>query len=46
MNLEIKKDLASNWFKMLQESICNSIYDLENSHVKFKTTNWKKNLKN
>ena len=45
MNLEIKKDLASNWFKMLQESICNSISDLEKNNIKFKSTTWKRNLK-
>ena len=45
MNLEIKKDLASNWFKMLQESICNSVCDLEKNNIKFKSTTWKRNLK-
>ena len=45
MNLEIKKDLASNWFRMLQESICNSVIDLEKNNVKFKSTTWKRNLK-
>ncbi len=45
MNLEIKKDLASNWFKMLQESICNSVSDLEKNNIKFKSTTWKRNLK-
>ena len=45
MNLEIKKDLASNWFKMLQESICNSISDLEKNNIKFKSVTWKRNLK-
>ena len=45
MNLEIKKDLASNWFKMLQESICNSVIDLEKNNIKFKSTSWKRNLK-
>tara|TARA_B100000003_G_scaffold208309_1_gene228191 strand:- start:1085 stop:1912 length:828 start_codon:yes stop_codon:yes gene_type:complete len=45
MNLEIKKDLASNWFKMLQESICNSVRDLEKNNIKFKSTTWKRNLK-
>ena len=45
MNLEIKKELASNWFKMLQESICESINKLEKKNAKFKSTNWKKNLK-
>ena len=45
MDLEIKKELASNWFKMLQESICESINKLEKKNAKFKSTNWKKNLK-
>ena len=45
MNIEIKKDLASNWFKMLQESICNSVIDLEKNNIKFKSTTWKRNLK-
>ena len=45
MNLEIKKDLASNWFKILQESICNSVIDLEKNNIKFKSTTWKRNLK-
>jgi len=35
MNLEIKKDLASNWFKMLQESICYSIIELENISLSY-----------
>ena len=29
MDVEIKKDLTSNWFKTLQNTICNSINDLE-----------------
>ena len=45
MNLEIKKELASNWFKMLQDSICESINKLEKKNAKFKSTNWKRNLK-
>ena len=45
MDLEIKKELASNWFKMLQESICESIDKLEKKNAKFKSTNWKRNLK-
>ena len=35
MNTEIKKDLTSNWFKMIQESICNSISDLEDNNISF-----------
>ena len=45
MDLEIKKELASNWFKMLQDSICESINKLEKKKAKFKSTNWKRNLK-
>ena len=29
MNLEIKKDLASNWFKTLQDAFCDDICKLE-----------------
>ena len=45
MNLEIKKDLASNWFKTLQESLCHKIYDLEKNSAKFEITSWKRNYK-
>ena len=34
MDIEIKKDLTSNWFKMLQESICYSIIELEKNKRK------------
>ena len=44
MDLDIKKDLASNWFKLLQESFCNDINILENNKIKFKSTTWKRNL--
>ena len=43
MDLEIKKDLASNWFKTLQNSICQSVSELEKNKIKFKSTVWKKN---
>ena len=29
MDFEIRKDLTSNWFKTLQDSICHSISELE-----------------
>ena len=45
MNLEIKKNLASNWFKTLQESLCHKIYDLEKNSAKFEITSWKRNYK-
>ena len=31
MDLEIKKDLTSNWFKLLQDAFCNDIVELENN---------------
>ena len=42
MNLEIKKDLASNWFKTLQNSICDDICKIEKNKTKFKSTTWKR----
>ncbi len=43
MNLEIKKDLVSNWFKTLQNSICHKIIDIEKGKKKFKSNIWNKN---
>ena len=43
MDLDIKKDLASNWFKVLQDAICNDISSLEKYKIKFVSTNWKRN---
>ena len=43
MDLEIKKELTSNWFKTLQNAICHSIINFENSKIKFKSTSWKRN---
>ena len=45
MDLNIKKDLTSNWFKMLQESFCSCIMEFEKNKSKFKSTNWKRNSK-
>jgi coproporphyrinogen III oxidase len=45
MNLEIKKNLTSNWFKLLQNAICNDVINIENKKVKFKSKVWKKNRK-
>ena len=44
MDKEIKKKLARNWFKILQDVICNEIETLESSPVKFISTSWNKNL--
>ena len=43
MDLNIQKDLASNWFKLLQDAFCNDISILESNKTKFKTTSWKRN---
>jgi coproporphyrinogen III oxidase len=42
MDLDIKKDLTSNWFKLLQDAFCNDISKLENHKIKFKSTTWKR----
>ena len=40
MNREIKQKLARNWFKLLQDIICNDIEKLENNKIKFKPKIW------
>ena len=45
MDLDIKKDLAGNWFKLLQDAFCNDINELENRKIKFVSTIWKRNKK-
>ena len=44
MDKEIKKKLVRNWFKILQEVICNEIEVIENNSSKFVTTNWSRSL--
>ena len=43
MNKEIKQKLASNWFKLLQDIICNDIEKLEGDKIKFDSEKWKRN---
>ena len=43
MNKEIKQKLARNWFKLLQNVICNDIEELENHKIQFKSKVWNKN---
>ena len=43
MNNEIKKDLTSNWFKLLQDAICDDISKLEKNKIKFRSTTWLRN---
>ena len=45
MDIDIKKDLTSNWFKLLQNAICDDIVKLEGKKFKFKSTSWKRNTK-
>ena len=45
MDLDIKKDLVSNWFRLLQDVICNDIISLESNKTKFLSTTWKRNQK-
>ena len=43
MDINLKKDLTSDWFRLLQNAICNDINKFEKNKVKFKSTTWKKN---
>ena len=43
MNKEIKQKLASNWFKLLQDIICNDIEKIEKHKIKFKSKTWNRN---
>ena len=43
MDNEIKKDLTSNWFKLLQDAICDDISKLEKNKTKFKSITWQRN---
>ena len=45
MDFDTKKNLASNWFKTLQNALCESIIKLESSKTEFKATSWKRNKK-
>ncbi len=43
MNLEIKKDLVSGWFKNLQKVFCDDILKFEKNKIQFNSTSWKRN---
>ena len=45
MDISIKKDLASNWFKLLQNAICDDILKIEKYKVNFESTSWKEAIK-
>ena len=42
MYKEIQKKLSRNWFKILQDVICNEIEILEKRSTKFTAKNWNK----
>ena len=42
MEDKIKQKLSSNWFKILQDMICNEIETME-SVQKFRSSNWNRN---
>ena len=42
MDLEIKKDLTSNWFRLLQDEL-RRYPEFRKSKTKFETTEWKRN---
>ena len=43
MDKEIKRKISRNWFKVLQEMICNEIESLEGKSDKFVSKNWVRN---
>ena len=45
MDISIKKDLASNWFKLLQNAICDDILKIEKNNLNFESTSWKRSNK-
>ena len=44
MYKEVQKKLSRNWFKILQDVICNEIEILEKRSTKFASKNWNKNV--
>ena len=46
MDQYIKKKLAKNWFKTLQEVLCREIAEKEGNKTKFKITNWNRSKSN
>ena len=43
METNIKKKLAKNWFKVLQDMICFDIEEIEKDNKKFVSSSWEKN---
>ena len=45
MNEKLKKKLTSNWFKILQDSICDDIEKIEGKKNIFNSNSWERNKK-
>ncbi len=45
MNLKVKKQLASNWFRILQNAICKDVENFERNKIKFLSKTWTRNAK-
>ena len=45
METNIKKKLAKNWFRTLQDMVCFEIEEIENNKKKFISNHWEKNKK-
>ena len=45
MDSFIKKKLARNWFKILQDMICFEIEEIEKNKIKFISTQWNRSKK-
>ena len=45
MEINIKKKLAKNWFKVLQDTICFDIEEIEKKKIKFVCKNWQRSKK-
>ena len=45
MDINIKKKLTRNWFKILQDMICFEIEEIEKNKIKFISNNWQRNKK-
>ena len=43
MEIDIKKKLVKNWFKILQDVICYDIEEIEKKTKKFTSTEWQRN---
>ena len=42
MKEELKKKLAKDWFKILQDMVCLEIEKIEKNKIKFQSTNWQR----